>query len=155
MFNDYNIYDKINIMLNKNINKNKLLDDEFFKYIFDNYITKTTNNINITELKTSLEFNTKDIKKDTEKQESIEMNIEQYYLVKKLYKKLCLKFHPDKKGDPEIFIKVSEYYENDFLIGLLSICYNYNINIPNLSCVDERKILNEFIFLLNNLNIYK
>jgi len=166
MFNDYNIYDKINIILNKNINKKELLDDDFFNYIFDNYINiENTTNINIHEIKTNLKFNTQNtinitnktnIKETIEKnQETMEMNIEKYYLVKKLYKKLCLKFHPDKNGNPEIFIKITEYYEYDLLIGLLSICYNYNINIPKLNCVDERKILNEFIFLLNQLHIYK
>lgn len=167
MFNNYNIYDKINMILNKDIDKNILYNDEFFNYIKDNYLKKQNNNINVTELRSILVFNNnKHINENSENSENDEnnendendennKNNEQYYLVKKLYKKLCLKFHPDKKGDPAIFIKVSEYYENDFLIGMLSICYNHNINIPNLNCVDERKILNEFIFLLNKLNIYK
>jgi len=74
-----------------------------------------------------------------------------YYLVKKLYKKLSLIFHPDKGGDNNIFIIIKRYYDYNLLIGLLSICYNNNIKIPKLSDEDERQILNEFIFLFKKL----
>ena len=76
---------------------------------------------------------------------------EKYYLVKKLYKKLSLIFHPDKGGDNNIFITIKRYYDYDLLIGLLSICYNNNVKIPKLSIEDERQILNEFIFLFKKL----
>ena len=79
---------------------------------------------------------------------------EKYYLVKKLYKKLVIKFHPDKGGNENIFIKVKNYYDDNLLIGILSIYYNNNIKLPELTDKDNDKILEEFIklyvYLLKN-----
>lgn len=131
--------------------KNNLLNDPFFLYLFTNYIKyipkKTTNILN------------SDIESPILLDEDIEVDDvkEKYYLVKKLYKKLCLLFHPDKCGDGdkdgnvEMFIKIRMFYDYNLLIGLLSICNNNNIKLPELSNSDEKQILNEFILLFKRL----
>ena len=92
MFENYNIYDKMNLILetieckiSNNSLKNKLLNDEFFLYLFINHIKHISNNQisqenNIkcdTSIDSSLNNNeNKDIEVDNIR--------EKYYLVKKL-----------------------------------------------------------------------
>jgi hypothetical protein len=52
--------------------------------------------------------------------------------IKKCYKLIVLKCHPDKNKDNVTkFLKCHEYYENNFLIGLLYIFYLCKINPPS------------------------
>ena len=53
--------------------------------------------------------------------------------IKKIYKKIILKCHPDKNGDKEIFIKCQKYYEDNFLIGLLYLFYKLEITNKNFN----------------------
>ena len=47
--------------------------------------------------------------------------------ISKLYKKLSLKTHPDKGGDPLLFIKVQNAYKDNDILYLISIAEDYNI----------------------------
>jgi hypothetical protein len=53
--------------------------------------------------------------------------------IKKIYKKIILKCHPDKNGDKEIFIKCQKYYEDKFLIGLLYLFYKLEISTKHFN----------------------
>lgn len=155
MLDDYNIYEKINLLLYKfevDINI-KLGEDIFFQVLFDKYIKDkikyNKDNITIKKLNNKINNNKDNSDVGIQKQEN-----EKYYLVRKLYKRLVIKFHPDKGGDENIFIKVKNYYDDNLLIGLLSIYYNSNIKLPELTDDDNEKILEEFIklyvYLLKN-----
>ena len=155
MLDDYNIYEKINLLLYKfevDINI-KLGEDIFFQVLFDKYIKDkikyNKDNITIKNLNNKINNNKDNSDVGIQKQEN-----EKYYLVRKLYKRLVIKFHPDKGGDENIFIKVKNYYDDNLLIGLLSIYYNSNIKLPELTDDDNEKILEEFIklyvYLLKN-----
>lgn len=54
--------------------------------------------------------------------------------IKKCYKKIVLKCHPDKNKSThnadKLFIKCHDYYDNEFLIGLLYIFYLYKLLPP-------------------------
>ena len=84
--------------------------------------------------------------------------------LKKQYRKACLKHHPDKRGDPKLFIKISEAYE--YLQGiekdamfrylrklLYSLYYyfhqiHYELN-PNL-----QHLLNKEVYYIKEHNLY-
>lgn len=74
-----------------------------------------------------------DIEPDKEPKEDTDPIIEKY--IKKCYKKIVLKCHPDKNRSNEhaekLFIKCHDYYDNHFLIGLLYIFYLYKILPPS------------------------
>ena len=168
MFNTYNIYEKINIVLNKfeldlQIN---IQNDEFFTELFNNFIknkinlNKKNNDFirendctkNNKELNSINKKNDCDIGVEVGDRNGISQNEKQkYYLVKLLYKKLVIIFHPDKGGNEEIFIKIKDYYDMDLLIGLLNIYYTHNLNLPELTQEDNNKILEEFIKLYSYL----
>jgi hypothetical protein len=92
--------------------------------------TNNTNNNN--------DNNKIDNDKDNIEDEIDDINI----YIKKIYKKLVLRCHPDKNGDEKLFIKCQEYYENKFLIGLLYINYKLKIEMPTLN----QKIINQILF---------
>lgn len=48
--------------------------------------------------------------------------------VKKLYRKLSTKLHPDKGGSAEVFSDLKQYYECKNLIELLKLASDYNID---------------------------
>lgn len=48
--------------------------------------------------------------------------------VKKLYRKLSTKLHPDKGGSAEVFSYLKQYYESKNLIELLKLASDYNID---------------------------
>lgn len=50
-------------------------------------------------------------------------------LIKKIYKKLAIRCHPDKCNDNGIFVLVSECYEEQVLIGLIHFCIQLNIDL--------------------------
>jgi len=49
--------------------------------------------------------------------------------LKKIYKKISLKVHPDKDGSQEDFIELKRFYEEDNLMGMLGIAADYDIDI--------------------------
>ena len=168
MFNNYNIYEKINILLNKfeldlQIN---IQNDDFFTELFNNFIK---NKINLNKKNNDF-IRENDCTKKNNDLNSINKNFghdigvgvgdgnsisqkekQKYYLVKLLYKKLVILFHPDKGGNMDIFIKIKDYYDMDLLIGLLNIYYTHNLVLPELTQEDNNKILEEFIKLYTYL----
>lgn len=83
--------------------------------------------------------------------------------IKKLYRKLAPKVHPDKGGDQEEFNDVKEHYEDKDLLGLLNYASKYDIEVD----IDEddselmeqscSKISGKIKFLKNSIiwNFYK
>ena len=49
--------------------------------------------------------------------------------LKKIYKKLSIKIHPDKGGDHKDFIQLKRFYEEGNLMGMLGIAANYNVDV--------------------------
>ena len=86
-------------------------------------------------------------------------------ILKKKYYKACLKHHPDKKGDPQVFLKITEAYEflkkeieNDiFMIYIRCIInallyYFYRIQYeltPSL-----KQLMNRDIYVLKDYGLY-
>ena len=62
--------------------------------------------------------------------------------IKKIYKKIIIKCHPDKGGDKKLFLKCQEYYENKFIIGILYIGYIIKFKLPLL----DEKIIKQILF---------
>ena len=71
---------------------------------------------------------------DTDKEPEVDANPIIKAYIKKCYKKIVLKCHPDKNKSThnadKLFIKCHDYYDNEFLIGLLYIYYLYKILPP-------------------------
>jgi hypothetical protein len=119
------------------------------------------NNINHEETKTSYEI---DIVENNELNNELNKKLNQEYkkikntkiFIKKLYKKLVLKCHPDKNGNDKIFIKCKEYYETNFLIGLLYICELINSDLlPELNEIILKEIFSEIKIIQEKINIIK
>lgn len=53
-------------------------------------------------------------------------------LCKPIFKKLSKTLHPDKGGNNEDFVRISNYYRNQDIIGLYIISEKYNIDIDDL-----------------------
>ena len=49
--------------------------------------------------------------------------------LKKIYKKLSIKVHPDKGGNQKDFIELKRFYEEGNLMGMLGIASDYNIDV--------------------------
>ena len=83
------------------------------------------------EEKTEIDPN-KELESETKKKVDKNPVIKAY--VKKCYRKIVLKCHPDKNKSihnaDKLFIKCHNYYDNGFLIGLLYIFYLYKILPP-------------------------
>jgi hypothetical protein len=71
---------------------------------------------------------------DTDKEPEVDANPIIKAYIKKCYKKIVLKCHPDKNKSThnadKLFIKCHDYYDNEFLIGLLYIYYLYKLLPP-------------------------
>ena len=84
------------------------------------------------EEKTEIDPN-KELESETKKKVDKNPVIKAY--VKKCYRKIVLKCHPDKNKSihnaDKLFIKCHNYYDNGFLIGLLYIFYLYKILPPS------------------------
>ena len=77
--------------------------------------------------------------------------------MKSCYKKIILLCHPDKtKVNKELyqkyFIKSKEYYENNFLIGLLYLFYLLELKPPPLSSLIINHIIIEIRHLQEKIN---
>lgn len=115
---------------NENIDKN---------YNYNSFQDITNNSLIIINRDINKDIN-EDINNDINKDINNNYSIIQKY-IKKIYKKIVLMCHPDKNGDKELFIKCQEYYNNNFLIGILYIGYKIKINFPELN-----KTIIDYIF---------
>jgi hypothetical protein len=75
--------------------------------------------------------------------------------IKKIYKKIILKCHPDKNGDNNLFIKCKEYYEQKFLIGILYIAYIIKYSLPSIDNIIINQILIEIRIIQYNIDLLK
>jgi len=111
--------------------------DDFFAFLFKNMKKQEA----APEKEQNTEQNTDkdpepvpDKESDPEPEPEVDANpiIKSY--IKKCYKKIVLKCHPDKNKSThnadKLFIKCHDYYDNEFLIGLLYIFYLYKILPP-------------------------
>ena len=134
--------------------------DDFFSFLFKNMKKQ--------EVAPEKEQNTEQIpdkepqsvpnnKPDSEPESKIDTNPIINAYIKKCYKKIVLKCHPDKNKSThnadKLFIKCHDYYDNLFLIGLLYIFYLYKIlppaplnNTSPTEPVENSNILIERIF---------
>ena len=134
--------------------------DDFFAFLFKNMKKQ--------EVAPEKEQNTEQIpdkepqsvpnnKPDSEPESKIDTNPIINAYIKKCYKKIVLKCHPDKNKSThnadKLFIKCHDYYDNLFLIGLLYIFYLYKIlppaplnNTSPTEPVENSNILIERIF---------
>lgn len=157
----FNLFEKIILLFSflddkSNFDNQVLLDDDFFNYILS-LNPKSKNNMennkkaknNTLCFKENKNSNSNNLKIDSNKMNNERIVIEKYYLVKKLYKKLAIKFHPDKNGDVSIFIKVSEFYQKNLLIGLLLISFENNMFNEKLNKEDINKIFEEINTICN------
>ena len=149
----FNLFEKINLLFSflddkSNFDNKVLLNDDFFKYILSLNPKPNKNmekeNSKILCFKDS--SNNLKIKSSKINNERI---VEKYHLVKKLYKRLAIKFHPDKKGDETIFIKISEFYQKNLLIGLLLVSFENNMLNEKLNQEDFNKIFYEINGICN------
>lgn len=147
-----NIYQKIieimdkyeNILNNKKEINNNECNDNFFKFIFKNIkiekfennesneINESNNDYNKILIESQNILNNKLVlfNNKTESKNifnKTEYNNEIKDFIKKIYKRIILKSHPDKNGNKENFIKCQKYYQDNFLIGLLYLFYKIEI----------------------------
>ena len=166
--------DKSNIIKDNNININiNITNDEFFNYIYKN-IKINHNKININNsLDNQLSIKIKDnilkddiLKDDILKDDILKNDIVKDQInndnkliidkfIKKIYKKIILKCHPDKNGDNNLFIKCQEYYEKKFIIGLIYISYIIKYSIPFIDNIIINEILIEIRIIQHNIDLLK
>lgn len=154
-------------------------DDDFFAFIFQNVKEvdarkqpekqpdkEETNPTTSTTIKeeesktneqsqTNSNLNNEPASASTKLQEESEESIVNKY-IKKCYKKIVLKCHPDKNKKSQdassIFVRCQEYYDNRLLIGILYIFYLYSIKPPEpLNTLDPNNINNKTNALLNRI----
>lgn len=116
--------------------------DDFFSFLFEHMkkaepapnpeqkSDENTEDTPDTEAKSDTETG---LEAEQEKTKDTDPIIEKY--IKKCYKKIVLKCHPDKNRSTDnadkLFIKCHDYYDNHFLIGLLYVFYLYKILPPS------------------------
>ena len=158
-------------------------EDNFFTFIFKNiHIHKNNqennNNAEITNkndnVNNNINYNTNDKSNDNTNDNSkeymndnknlndIDIPIEKDEIIKsyikKCYKRIVLKCHPDKNNNPDdnkYFIKCQEYYDNCFLIGLLYIFYLYKLEPPLLCDVVINRILCEIRIIQEKILLFQ
>lgn len=145
----FNLFEKISQLFNlfenkERFNKRIFDEDEFFIYIMS--LKKPKQKFNKgNKIKNGLKYA---LVKIENRDDNIKKVEEKFYLVKIIYKKLAVRFHPDKKnGNHKLFLKINEYYNNDLLIGLLLIYYQNNMFDIELNKEAWNKIFDE----INNL----
>ena len=111
--------------------------DDFFAFLFKNMKKQEA----VPEKEQNTEQNTEkepeplpDKESDPESEPEVDVNLIIKSYIKKCYRKIVLKCHPDKNksthNTDKLFIKCHEYYDNGFLIGLLYIFYLYKLLPP-------------------------
>lgn len=121
---------------------------------FGKYFNKITTELWMNE-------ETGEIRKDLPKEKEKKIPVPDK--VKKLYRKLAPKVHPDKGGDQEEFNDVKEYYEDKDLLGLLGYASKYDIDVDiddnDNELMEEscKKLNNKIKFLTNSViwNFYR
>lgn len=164
----FNLFDKLNYLFDLfdkklDFDRKFLFDDSFFNYVLS-VTNKPNNKIQKKKEKQKSINNLLNFNNNKESKINININkitekksIVKHESVKKLYKKLALKFHPDKKnGDNDTFLKINDFYEKNLLIGLLLIASEKNIYIDEITKDEWNKIFEEVNnlceFMLNNYN---
>lgn len=111
--------------------------DDFFNFLFKNMKkdeTKANPDENPTENTPKKENEDEPVKDHDDKEPDDETTSLINAYIKKCYKKIVLKCHPDKnksnKNAERLFIKCHDYYDNFFLIGLLYVYYLYKVLPP-------------------------
>jgi hypothetical protein len=148
-----------------NNQENIFSNDKFFNYIFNNIkLTREKNeqqkNENLEDF-SKFSYNDKnnlDLITIQEYQDKPKLNINNIIkkYIKNLYKKIAIKCHPDKNGDVSLFLKLQDYYDKNFLIGLLYINYKLNLKFPELNEIIinhifcEIKIIQDKIIIIQN-----
>jgi len=121
---------------NTNIEKDEISSINILNKINDNEININQDNINQDNINQD-NINQDNINQDNKEEDNIILNF-----IKKIYKKIIIKCHPDKGGDKSLFIKCQEYYDNKFLIGILYIGYKVNFILPELN----NKIIEQILY---------
>ena len=156
----FNLFEKINLLFSfldnkSNLDNKVLLNDDFFNYILSQNSksnkSKKNNKKENNNILCFKEKNNNNLKIDGNSINNEKIVIEKYYLVKKLYRKLAIKFHPDKKGDESTFIRISEFYQKNLLIGLILVSFENNMFSEKLNEEDFNKIFNEINTICNYL----
>ena len=188
IFEIMNCYENLLNNHSKCNNKNKSTDfsnnfmkneDNFFTFIFKNiHIYKNnqedTNNIENTNTNDNTNVNTNDNTNNNTNintnenvnnnlnTNNIDFQIENNEIIKsyikKCYKRIVLKCHPDKNNNTEdnkYFIKCQEYYDNCFLIGLLYIFYLYKLEPPLLCDIIINRILCEIRIIQEKILLFQ
>ena len=114
--------------------------DDFFAFLFKNMKKQEAAPEKEPETNNEEKPETNDEEKpekepDSEPEPEIDTNPVIKSYIKKCYRKIVLKCHPDKnksnKNAENLFIKCHDYYDNNFLIGLLYVFYLYKILPPS------------------------
>jgi len=114
--------------------------DDFFAFLFKNMKKQEATpqkepNAEQDPEKKPDEVPDKEKEPDSEPEPEIDTNPVIKSYIKKCYRKIVLKCHPDKNKSihnaDKLFIKCHNYYDNGFLIGLLYIFYLYKILPPS------------------------
>jgi hypothetical protein len=131
--NLFNIYDEIILTIDKFYHHKNDENKSFYSFLINN---KINNKINNTE----------------EEKLNLKENKEFNNYLKKFYKKLVLKTHPDKnKVNNQYFIHIQYFYENKILIGLIYYLIKLNLPKPELNneliqiFLDEIYQINDYI----------
>ena len=114
--------------------------DDFFAFLFKNMKKQEAAPEKEPETNNEEKPETNDEEKpekepDSEPEPEIDTNPVIKSYIKKCYRKIVLKCHPDKNKSihnaDKLFIKCHDYYDNNFLIGLLYVFYLYKILPPS------------------------
>jgi hypothetical protein len=148
-------------------NTNQYLSQNTNQYLSQNTNQDLSQNTNQDLSQNTNQYINKDIHKDTNQNtnQDLSQDLSQYIsqdlsqdpnnnienkkniinnFIKKIYKKIILKCHPDKDGgNTSIFLKCNEYYNNNFLIGILFIAHKLKYKIPPLNNIIIDQILIE------------
>ncbi len=144
---NFNYNNKSNINTNKNNSKNNtnINNTQNNSKNNDKLDNKNDNQNNKEDNKQNEEHKNNKQNEEVKEQEEDEDENERIIsdFIKKIYKKIVLKCHPDKGGDKNLFVKCKEYYDNKFIIGILYIGFIIKYELPELNTLIINKILFE------------